>query len=138
MKLNKRISKLIELERVCHVATSGKKGVPHVVPVVHVLAEGKIYFASEKKARKVANLRENPRVTVTVDLYAEAWSNVKGVMVQGEAKLIEKGPSFRRIRDLLYEKYPQYPTASAIGERDSTIIEVTPRNVFSWGLDDKS
>jgi PPOX class probable F420-dependent enzyme len=134
-KLDKTATKLIEFERVCRVATSGKKGAPHLVPVCHVLSRGKIYFASEKGALKVSNLRQNPHVAVTVDLYSDAWSNLKGVMVQGSANLIEKGPSFRRIRKLLYEKYPQYQSEAAIGERDSVIIEVSPVRVFSWGLD---
>jgi nitroimidazol reductase NimA-like FMN-containing flavoprotein (pyridoxamine 5'-phosphate oxidase superfamily) len=137
MKLNKTVAKLIALERVCRVATAGKAHVPHLVPVCHVVDRGKIYFASEKGAHKVSNVKENPRVTVTVDLYSEAWSNLKGVMVQGSAKVVEPA-AFRRIRKLLYEKYPQYPSEAAIGERDSVIIEVSPAHVFSWGLDEKS
>jgi len=43
--------------------------------------------------------------------------------------------TFRRIRRRLYAKYPQYPTASAIGDRDSVVVEVTPTGVFSWGFD---
>ena len=135
MKLKKAVAKLIEWERVCRVATSGKRGMPHAVPVCHVVADGKICFASEKGARKVSNVRENPQVAVTVDLYSDAWSNLKGVMVQGSAKLVGKGPRFRKIRKLLYAKYPQYSKEAAIGEKDSVIIEVTPRNVFSWGIE---
>jgi nitroimidazol reductase NimA-like FMN-containing flavoprotein (pyridoxamine 5'-phosphate oxidase superfamily) len=103
--------------------------------VCHVLVDGKLYFASEKKARKVRNLRANPDVAVTVDLYSDAWSNLKGVMVQGTATLIAKGPRFRRIRNALYAKYPQYPEQAAIGGADSVVVEVTPTNVFSWGLE---
>jgi hypothetical protein len=71
-----------------------------------------------------------------VDLYSEAWTHLKGVMVEGEAALIEKGPRFRRARALLYAKYPQYPDEAAIDESDSVIVEVTPGHVFAWGLDD--
>src|SRR5262245_17797656 len=68
MRLKKSLAKLAEWERVCRVATVGSAGVPHVVPVCHVLDDGKLYFASEKGARKVRNLRENPHLTVTIDL----------------------------------------------------------------------
>ena len=81
------------------------------------------------------NLRENPNVAVTVDLYSDDWSNLKGVMVQGIVRLVEKGPRFRRIRKALYAKYPQYPDQAAIGESDSVIMEVTPTHVFSWGVE---
>ena len=136
MRLKKSLAKLVEWERICRVGTTGSAGVPHVVPVCHVLDGGKLYFASETGARKVRNLREKPHVTVTVDLYSDAWSNLKGVMMQGSAEIVGASPRFRKIRRLLYAKYPQYPDMSAIGERDSVIVEVTPRHAYSWGMDE--
>jgi nitroimidazol reductase NimA-like FMN-containing flavoprotein (pyridoxamine 5'-phosphate oxidase superfamily) len=135
MRLKKAVTKLIAWERVCRVGTVGKSGVPHVVPVCHVLADGKIYFGSGNDGRKVLNLKANPSVTVTVDLYSDDWANLKGVMVQGSARVIEPGPRFRKIRALLYRKYPQYPAEAALGDDDSVIVEITPTRAFSWGLD---
>jgi nitroimidazol reductase NimA-like FMN-containing flavoprotein (pyridoxamine 5'-phosphate oxidase superfamily) len=103
--------------------------------VCHVVEDGKVYFGSGNDGRKVLNIRENPRVAVTVDLYSEDWSNLKGVMLQGRAQLIERGPRFRRIRHLLYDKYSQYPDEAAIDESDSVVVEVTPDHVLTWGLD---
>ena len=135
MRLKKSIASLIQWERVCRVATAGRDGMPHVVPVCHVVADGKVYFASGTDGRKVANLEANPRVALAVDLYSDAWPNLKGVMVQGRAALHRKGPRFRRIRALLYEKYPQYPDEAALDESDSVIVEVTPTHVYSWGVE---
>ena len=135
MRLKKAEAQFIQWERICRVATAGTTGVPHLVPVCHVLVDGKIYFASGNDARKVLNLRANPRVTVTVDLYSDHWAHLKGVIVQGRARLIDKGPRFRKIRALLYRKYPQYPDEAALDEKDSVIAEVTPTNVFSWGFE---
>ena len=135
MRLTKPVAKLIEWERVCRVGTVSEAGSPHVVPVCHILVDGRIYFGSANDGRKVQNLKANPRVTVTVDLYSDDWANLKGVMVQGTAKLIEKGPRFRKIRALLYKKYPQYPAEAALDEADSVIVEVTPTHVFTWELD---
>jgi hypothetical protein len=56
-------------------------------------------------------------------------------MVQGRGAVIERGPKFRRIRRLLYQKYPQYRSKAALGDDDSLIIELTPTHVFTWGLD---
>jgi nitroimidazol reductase NimA-like FMN-containing flavoprotein (pyridoxamine 5'-phosphate oxidase superfamily) len=134
-QLTKTLADFVTWERVCRVATTGSAGIPHLVPVCHVLAGGKVYFASGDDARKVRNLRDNPRVTVTVDLYSDHWDTLKGVMIQGRARLIERGPRWRRIRDLLYRKYPQYPREAAISPSDSVVVEVTPTRVFSWGFD---
>jgi len=135
MRLKKKVSKLIALERVCRVSTAGTDGKPHLVPVCHVVAGDKIYFGSGDDARKVANLRENPQIAVTVDLYSEDWSQLKGVMVNGTATLIERGPRFKQARDRLYEKYPHYREEAALSPSDSVIVEVTPTHVFTWGLD---
>jgi PPOX class probable F420-dependent enzyme len=135
MRISKTIAGLIARERVGRVATAGDGGTPHVVPVCHVLARGKIYFGSGNDARKVANLRTNPRVPLTVDLYSEEWTHLKGVMVQGRAALIERGPRFQHARALLYAKYPQYRQEAALSPSDSVIVEITPTHVFSWGLD---
>jgi PPOX class probable F420-dependent enzyme len=133
--LSKTLADFVAWERVCRVATTGAAGIPHLVPVCHVVAGGKIYFASGDDARKAKNLRDNPRVTVTVDVYSDHWGTLKGVMVQGRARLIERGPRFRQVRDRLYRKYPQYPREAAISPSDSLIVEVTPTRVFSWGFD---
>ena len=135
MRLKKSLAQLVALERVCRVATVDARRMPHLVPVCHVLVDGKLYFASAKDARKVRNLRKSPSVAVTVDLYSDVWSQLKGVMIQGNVAFIEKGPRFRKIRKLLYAKYPQYPDQAALAEMDSVIVEVTPTSVFSWGME---
>lgn len=133
-RLGKKEANLVRWERACRVATVSAEGVPHLVPVCHVLAGDKVCFGSGNDGTKVRNLKANPRATVTVDVYSDEWGGLKGVMIQGTAKLIARGPRFRRIRDLLYAKYPQYRTEAALSPSDSVVVEVTPTRVFSWGL----
>lgn len=135
MRLKKAVARLIERERVCRVATAGATGMPHVVPVCHVLAGDRIYFGSGREGRKALNLAQNPRVALAVDIYTEDWARLGGAMVQGRARLIARGPRFKRARALLYRKYPQYAREATLDERDSVIVEVTPTRVFAWGLD---
>jgi nitroimidazol reductase NimA-like FMN-containing flavoprotein (pyridoxamine 5'-phosphate oxidase superfamily) len=133
--MRKDVGKLVAMERVSRVATVGRDGRPHVVPVCHVADGDHLYFATGRDSLKLRHLRANPNLALSVDVYAEDWSLLKGVLVQGSTAFIERGPRFRKIRDLLYRKYPQYPKESAIGERDSVIVEITPRHVSSWGFD---
>jgi len=135
MRVKKSVAKFLRWQHVCRVATRSRGGVPHVVPVCHVFDGEKLYFASAGKAQKIQNLRANPQIAVTVDVYADDWSLLRGVMVQGTAALIERGARFRKIRQLLYEKFPQYPEEAALGAGD-VIVEVTPRRIFSWGIDE--
>jgi PPOX class probable F420-dependent enzyme len=133
--LTKTAADLVARERVCRMATVSPEGRPHLVPVCHVVAGGKIYIGSGDDGTKVRNLRANPRVSLTVDLYSEHWASLKGVMVQGRAKVIERGPAFQRARKKLYEKYPQYSKEAAISPSDSVILEITPTHVYTWGLE---
>jgi len=91
MRMTKATARLIE--RVCRVATAGGRGMPHLVPVCQALAGGKIYFAAGSDGRK---------------------AHLKGVMVQGRARLIPRG--------------------AALDASDSVVVEVTPTRVFTWGL----
>jgi PPOX class probable F420-dependent enzyme len=134
-RLSKRVAKLLGAERVCRVATVGESGTPHLVPVCHAVIGDRVYFASGTDGRKVLNLQQNPRLAITVDLYAEDWSQLRGVMVQGTATLVRRGPVFTRARKRLYAKYAQYSREAAISASDSVIVEVRPTHVFSWGLD---
>jgi PPOX class probable F420-dependent enzyme len=134
-RLTKAVEEFIRRQRVCRVATTDAEGRPHVVPVCHVVERGKIYFGSGTEAGKMKNLAANPRIAVTVDAYTDAWSYLRGVMVQGHARVIARGPEFRRIRDALYAKYQQYKSEAALAESDSRIVEITPEHVFHWGFD---
>lgn len=126
---------MLRWARVARVASAGPGGVPHLVPVCPLLVRDKIYFGSGKRGRKVWNVKANPQLAVTVDEYSDDWGALRGVMVQGRAAIVERGPRFRRIRRLLYRKYPQYPEEAALDESDSLMIELTPTHVFTWGLD---
>ncbi len=134
MRVRKAIVKLLAQERVCRVATAGRSGMPHVVPVCQVVAGGKVYFATGNDNQKVRNLKANPQMAVLVDLYSEDWRFIRGIMVQGRARFVPRGREFRKIRALLYQKYPQYPDESAVTESDTTIVEMTPARVSAWGI----
>jgi nitroimidazol reductase NimA-like FMN-containing flavoprotein (pyridoxamine 5'-phosphate oxidase superfamily) len=107
---------------------------PHAVPVCHAVSGGRIVFGSGDGGRKMKNLAENPQVTVVVDAYSDTWSLLRGVMIQGRARVVARGPRFRRGRDLLYRKYPQYAREAALSPSDSVIVEVTPVRIFTWGF----
>ena len=136
MRLRKAVTTLLTRARVCRVATADQRGLPHVVSVCHVVSDGKLYFATGSDTRKARHLHANPRAAVLVDVYSEDWSLLRGVMVQGTARLIDRGPGFRKIQKLLYQKYPQYPESAALKESEDTIVELTPTRVSSWGFGD--
>ena len=134
MRLNAKEKDFVQCLRVARVATVASDGVPHNVPVCPVFEKNKIYFGTEKTARKVRNIQSNPSVTVVFDDYTEAWDFLRGVMFQGKARILN-AREFRQLRKKIYEKYSQYEESAPLGERDSAIVEVTPERKFSWGFE---
>lgn len=55
-----------------------------------------------------------------------------GVMAQGKAKLIRRGPLFLKIRDLLYRKFRVYKSNAPFEEGECVIVEVTPTRLANW------
>ena len=57
------VAEFVRRERVCRVATAGEGGMPHLVPVCHVLHDGKLYFGSGNDARTSLRLQPPQRAS---------------------------------------------------------------------------
>src|SRR5688572_2016202 len=97
MILSKKEKEFVHEMRVARVATVDAEGVPHNIPVCPLVVNDRIYFASEKKAKKLRNIEANPHVTVVFDEYTDAWDYLRGIMVQGKGRIVNK-TEFRRLR----------------------------------------
>jgi nitroimidazol reductase NimA-like FMN-containing flavoprotein (pyridoxamine 5'-phosphate oxidase superfamily) len=134
MKLKQKEKDFISVQRVIRVTTVDKNDMPHNVPVCHVMEGINIYFPSGKKSKKIKNLKENSKVALICDDYTEIWSNLRGILIQGEATIISKRAEFRKLRKLLYQKYPQYERNAPIEEGKTVFVEVIPQHIVKWGL----
>jgi nitroimidazol reductase NimA-like FMN-containing flavoprotein (pyridoxamine 5'-phosphate oxidase superfamily) len=124
----------VDAARVAHLGTVTADGEPHVVPVCPVLDLDRIVFSSSYD-RKVANIRDNPAVCVAFDECSEDRVNgLRQVIVFGTAYLVESGPEWERDRNLLSEKYPQYPVTSPMELDETVMVEIRPIRVSSSGL----
>jgi PPOX class probable F420-dependent enzyme len=83
--------------------------------------------------KRVRNIRENAKVSVVIDRYDEDWSELRYVIIQGEARLLTGGDEFTRGVDLLLAKYPQY-RAMGLGRDEGLMIVVEPSKVTHWEL----
>jgi PPOX class probable F420-dependent enzyme len=142
--------RFLDSARVGALATADGDGHPHVVPVVFVLDDGRIYTPIDGKPkgdprglRRLRNIRENPRVSLLVSRYEEDWTRLGFVLIRGTAMILEDGPAdgrpageeaeCRGAEALLREKYPQYETVP-LGGPDSLFIRITLERATSWGM----
>ncbi len=107
--------------RVARLATADAAGVPHLVPVVFVLREETIYSAVDAKPkrtrelRRLANVGENPRVSLLADHYEEDWTALWWVRADGIARVLEAdAPEAREAHRLLAARYPQQRDAGTV------------------------
>ncbi|MGA7053120.1 MAG: TIGR03668 family PPOX class F420-dependent oxidoreductase [Mycobacterium sp.] len=119
---------------VARLATITPDGLPHLVPVVFAVDDDVIYTAVDAKPkttqrlRRLTNIESNPRVSLLVDHYAEDWTQLWWVRVDGAAAIHRDGAEVRTGHRLLRAKYPQYQTVSLSGP----VIAVTVGRWSSW------
>jgi nitroimidazol reductase NimA-like FMN-containing flavoprotein (pyridoxamine 5'-phosphate oxidase superfamily) len=80
---------LSEGQKSLQVASNDPDGYPHLVPMWFVVQDGKVVFRSFSKSQKILNLRRDPHLTVLVEEGTE-YNELQGVMVKGEANLVDK------------------------------------------------
>jgi len=129
---------LLRDARVARLGTADRGGRPHVVPVCYALDNFRIWSAVDDKPkrttrlRRLANIVENPLITLLVDEWSEEWSRLRWVRVDGRGEIVEGADAdTERAIALLRDKYPQY-RAMGLGERTTPLIRITVGRLVSW------
>jgi PPOX class probable F420-dependent enzyme len=114
--------------RVARLATITTDGRPHLVPCCIALAGDIVYSAVDGKPkstlalRRLANIRAHPYAALLVDYYADDWSTLWWVRIDGSARVLEDGDERADAIAILTEKYEQYvqtPPAGAVVRIDA-------------------
>lgn len=122
--------------QVARLATVTPDGLPHLVPVVFAVPDGEdmVYTAVDAKPkatrrlRRLANIERNPQVSLLVDQYADDWTQLWWVRVDGTATIHADGPAMESAYRLLRAKYPQYQSVSLNGP----VIAISVLRWSSW------
>jgi PPOX class probable F420-dependent enzyme len=102
---------------VARLATVGREGRPHVVPICFVVDGSTLYTAVDEKPkrtrllRRLENIAANPRVEVLIDHYEDDWTKLWWVRLRGTARIVQDP----RAVSLLVAKYPQYRERPPLG-----------------------
>ena len=60
--------KFLRKQKILHLATISKNGMPHVVPVWYLYSKKKIYVGTNTKTEKAKNVKYNKKVSFCVDV----------------------------------------------------------------------
>lgn len=115
------------------VATAGKDGSCHVVPVWFVLDGGDIVFNTSRESAKARHLMRDKRVSLCVDDQKPPFSFVT---VFGTAKIIQCKPDeLFRWASKIAERYMGRENAEAYGKRNAVegelLVRVRPERIIA-------
>jgi PPOX class probable F420-dependent enzyme len=124
---------------VARLATLRRDGTPRLVPVTFAAVRQDdvdlLCFAVDtvkpKRGTRLARLADidrDPRVALLVDHYADDWSTLWWVRVDGRAAVAPDGPLRERALAALAAKYPPYRTAPPPGP----VVAITPVESAGW------
>jgi len=117
----------LQSHELCRLATVSRDAKPHVVPVIYALDGEDLVIAVDYGTKKLRNLRQNRRVALVVDEYEPN----KGVMVEGECDVIERGKEYLRLLHVLFDRFEFY-RRNPWGEGESPILKVKPTKAVMW------
>jgi PPOX class probable F420-dependent enzyme len=125
---------------VARLATITPGGLPHLVPVVFAVAapdddEHEVVYTAidakpktTRRLRRLANIDNTPAVSLLVDHYADDWTQLWWVRVDGVATVHADGEAMEIGYRLLRAKYPQYQSVPL----DGPVIAVAVQHWSSW------
>lgn len=117
----------LKAHELCRLATASKKAKPHVVPVIYAVDGEDVVIAIDYKTKKLANLLENPRVALVVD----EFSPNRGLMLEGDCEIFERGKEYLRLLKVLFDRFDYYRN-NPWGEGESPILKVRVSKAVSW------
>jgi PPOX class probable F420-dependent enzyme len=127
----------IREHRVARLATTGKSGQPHLVPIVYAFDGELIYTPIDEKPKRVEaeqlqrvrDIQAQPAAAVLIDDFFEDWKRLVWVQIRGRARLVTSGERYTTGLNLLEAKYPQYRDMPIQG-RPLIVVEI--ERVLSW------
>ena len=123
---------------VARLATVDKMGTPHLVPIVFAADQHTVYTPIDHKPKRttelkrLANIADNPRVSVLLDHYEEDWSALWWIRLDGTASVIDDGPEWHSAIALLAAKYEHYKSHPLT----DMIIKIHIKNTTTWAAAD--
>jgi len=135
---NEIINSFLEQPLIARLATADRNGQPHVVPVWYLWDGESIWISSYETTNKVRDIKENPAISVVIDVTGDAGMT-RAVVFEGKAELVREPRDFLREQfTRIYQRYlgkegvlgadPQV----WIKDPQNLLICLTPEKTMTW------
>ena len=122
--LTEEMKAAFQAMKIFPVATASKDGWPNVVPIgfVELVDDETIWIADNFMKKTLANVRENPKVSIYV------WgAETKGCFqVKGDVVVRSEGPEFEKMQLTVRSKMAKAPAKNLLIMKIREVYECTP------------
>jgi nitroimidazol reductase NimA-like FMN-containing flavoprotein (pyridoxamine 5'-phosphate oxidase superfamily) len=117
-----------------------RDGTPIALPIWFVVLERRIYVSGPARAKRVARIRRDPRVSFLVES-GERWVELRAVHLTGRARVVTEPELLARVAIALDAKYRAFRTSRAAMPATTrahyevrlATLEITPdTHILSW------
>ncbi len=105
-RILKKIIHYLDTHPYLRLATVSAAGTPVAHTVAYVSRQATVYFITDKESRKARNILQNPAVAYTVDENYIELTDIQGVQMEGEARLVTEPAEVETAAKLLIDKFP--------------------------------
>ena len=125
----------------CEMAHINKKGYPIVTPMFYVIIDGELYMSSvQKYHKKVHDLEENPKVSVTIHNDGSNANKQKAILIIGKAEVSFDEDLKTNVHWKIIDKYwwelkdeeIRQAAFKGVHTPNRAIIKIIPDKTMSW------
>ena len=101
---DEEVADFLDEQRVVVVATNGRDGFPHLMPLWYVMSDGRVWGWTYAKSQKARNMERDPRATLEVE-DGVRYDQLRGVMLRTEVRLHRDVETVAGIGVALVDRY---------------------------------
>ncbi len=110
------------------LATVRPDGFPQATTVSYAHDGLNLYAGIGKHSQKANNIRQNNKVSLTINLPYDDWREIKGLSMSALAEVLEDGPGVDTAKACLLQRFPQIAEWSdAPMAGDMAFLKITPQ-----------
>jgi PPOX class probable F420-dependent enzyme len=112
------VAAFLDEQRIVVVATNGRDGWPHLMPLWYVVRDGELWSWTYAKSQKVRNLERDARATLQVES-GEQYKELRGVMIKAEVVVHPETPGVAALGREIFMRY----TGGELGDEVAAMVE---------------
>jgi nitroimidazol reductase NimA-like FMN-containing flavoprotein (pyridoxamine 5'-phosphate oxidase superfamily) len=110
------------------LATVRPDGYPQATTVSYANDGLTIYVGVGKESQKIHNIRQNNKVSLTINTDYHNWSQIKGLSIGGIAEILSDSDEIRRATGCMIKRFPQVIEWLDSGQASEAVfLKITPQ-----------